>query len=376
MIEETISTIWNKHEKENPGNFSELVRFLSIITAAAEMERSDVKLYLEERDNRILVEYSGVSKQLNIPRFDLESARQLRNRLFVFAKQDYTAHRESYFTDLDFSNLNFIKSNIPKKWKFGYLRTAAGWRIMMNPINRRMHLTIDQLGLLPEQIQAFDKVLSDGFGLFVIGGIGSAREEMIEALVKKLAVDGKKSIIEIGAETPAARNEDRTQLLRNPSMPGSVWNSAIHFNPEVVICTELRSETDVTKACEAALAGIIVVVGLHSSSPERSLERMLALAPNSDLLAEALKLIATAQSVKSYQDGEDINIVNRLIVEIIPISPKSQSNLRRTGNHAKLIELIKEKEGYLDFANIIEKLQEAGIRFDASDLARINRNFG
>ena len=114
------------------------------------------------------------------------------------------------------------------------------------------------------------------------------------------------------------------------------------------------------------MAGALVIAGLHAANPANALERLLAMTPTADALAEALRLIAVVSTVDVFETVEEKKrkTGNRMIAEVVPISAKSQSNLRRTGNHAKLIELIKEKEGYLSVAEIIARLEKQGLEFD------------
>ena len=235
MSEMNIAEMWNKAEREKPGHYNDIKKFLAIGNTARPTDYAVLpRLVMEARDRAIKVESRG-GETFRMPGFSFDEAERVRNLFFVLAHQDYNCGQ--FFGDLDFSDLNFIPAAQRGKWRLGYMRTASGWRMMLEPTFRVKDRTFKELGLEPEQVSAFETAFREGYGLLVIGGgVGSGRTSLVNSLASHLVAENKKTVFEITRET-AAKNADWTQLVqRENDTTGAVWTHALQFQPEVIIC--------------------------------------------------------------------------------------------------------------------------------------------
>ena len=136
--------------------------------------------------------------------------------------------------------------------------------------------------------------------LTVCGPTGAGKTTLLYQLAKRLV----QQRVVMTIEDPVEIDEPGFLQLQVNNAAGMTYSSllkaALRHRPDVVIIGELRDQETGTAACEAALAGHIVLATVHTDRADEVPLRLAALGVPSKLIAGALK--ASAQVRLSIQD--------------------------------------------------------------------------
>jgi competence protein ComGA len=185
----------------------------------------------------------------------------------------------------------------------------------------RESLVIRLIAPIPAVTPGVQPIIDDlarqisGRGLLTVcGPTGSGKTTLLYQLAGQLADDR----VVMTIEDPVEVSEPRFLQLQVNQASGQTYASllkaALRHRPDIVIIGELRDAETAQAACEAALAGHIVLATVHTRSPADVPLRLISMGVQKALVDSALRVSAQCQllattpvqpvvEVWSWQDG-------------------------------------------------------------------------
>lgn len=198
----------------------------------------------------------------------------------------------------------------------------------------RESMVIRLIAPIPEVTPETRPVLTDlaqrvrGRGLLTVcGPTGSGKTTLLYQLARELAADGG---VVMTIEDPVEVSEPQFLQLQVNQVAGQTYASllkaSLRHRPDVVIIGELRDAETARAACEAALAGHIVLATVHTRSPADVPLRLVSLGVPQALVNGALRVSAQCEllplepvrpavEVWSWRDGAGQRVSKTLAVQ-------------------------------------------------------------
>jgi type II secretory ATPase GspE/PulE/Tfp pilus assembly ATPase PilB-like protein len=156
------------------------------------------------------------------------------------------------------------------------------------------------LGLQPDSLQKFQRIMQSPFGLFLVGGpTGAGKTTTLYALLNSLN-RLERNIMTI--EDPIEyRFEDinQTQVNVKAGVTFPVGLRAImRHDPNIILVGEIRDKETATIAVQAALTGHLVLSSIHANNSVGVLFRLLDLGVEPYLIVSTLVGISTQRMVR------------------------------------------------------------------------------
>lgn len=153
-----------------------------------------------------------------------------------------------------------------------------------------VRLGLAELGMLPEELALFQKLLLKPYGiLFVTGPTGSGKTTTLYAALEKLYTKEKTFVtIEDPVEFPL---DGVTQIPVQPKIGlgfAEALRSVLRLDPDVILVGEVRDEQTLNTALRAALTGHLVLATLHANDALAAITRLLEMGAERHLLASTL----------------------------------------------------------------------------------------
>lgn len=153
-----------------------------------------------------------------------------------------------------------------------------------------VRLGLAELGMLPEELALFQKLLLKPYGiLFVTGPTGSGKTTTLYAALEKLYTKEKTFVtIEDPVEFPL---DGVTQIPVQPKIGlgfAEALRSVLRLDPDVILVGEVRDEQTLDTALRAALTGHLVLATLHANDALAAITRLLEMGAERHLLASTL----------------------------------------------------------------------------------------
>lgn len=161
------------------------------------------------------------------------------------------------------------------------------WMAMRLLYDSGKHLTLDQMGYLPEQIEALTRLIHRIDGIVLLTGTtGSGKSTSVQTLLTMLLEAMKFSINLVTVEDPVEYRIPGAN--QTPLTPKEKWAEAIsnmmRLDPDVAFIGEMRDTESALAAFQAALTGHGLWSTLHVNSAAASLQRLHDLAVEDSLL--------------------------------------------------------------------------------------------
>lgn len=257
----------------------------TVLKDAARDDASDVYLFPGAGDYRLVVRQPGViGKAKRIPP---DEAQRWINYLKYQAGMNLAEHRRVQQGALW---MGVIK-------RFVRLSSAGDYQ-------NRESLVIRLIAPVPAITAETQPVIADLMQrvrekglLTVCGPTGSGKTTLLYQLAQQLAREG----VVMTIEDPVEISEPLFLQLQVNQASGQTYASllkaALRHRPDVVIIGEIRDEETARAACEAALAGHIVLATVHTRSPRDVPARLVSLGVPATLVTDALRVAAQCQLV-------------------------------------------------------------------------------
>jgi type II secretory ATPase GspE/PulE/Tfp pilus assembly ATPase PilB-like protein len=181
------------------------------------------------------------------------------------------------------------------------LLTAYGERMALRILDKSLALyTLKELGLMPDSLTKFEKMIKAPYGLFLVGGpTGSGKTTSLYALLNSLN-HSERNIMTI--EDPIEyRFEDINQTQVNNkagvTFPAGL-RAIMRHDPNIILIGEIRDKETAQIAVQAALTGHLVLSSIHANNSVGVLFRLLDLGVEPYLIVSTVIGISTQRMVR------------------------------------------------------------------------------
>jgi general secretion pathway protein E/type IV pilus assembly protein PilB len=256
----------------------------ALLERAIALIASDLHLDPEETHLAVRARVDGVIQELERLPKDLEAP--LAARYKVLAGMDIAERRrpqDGHFT-FPFEGKRY-------EVRVASVGTLHGEKLTLRiiyPAGVRLGLT--ELGMLPEELALFQKLLRKPHGiLFVTGPTGSGKTTTLYAALDRLYTREKTFVtIEDPVEFPL---EGVVQIPVQPKIGltfAEALRSVLRLDPDVILVGEVRDTETLDTALRAALTGHLVLATLHANDAIAAVTRLLEMGAERHLLASTL----------------------------------------------------------------------------------------
>ncbi|BBL92708.1 type II secretion system protein E [Thermus thermophilus] len=256
----------------------------ALLERAIALSASDLHLDPQETHLQVRARIDGVMQDLERLPKDLEAP--LAARYKVLAGMDIAERRrpqDGHFT-FSFEGRRY-------EVRVASVGTLHGEKLTLRiiyPTGVRLGLT--ELGMLPEELDRFQKLLKRPYGiLFVTGPTGSGKTTTLYAALEQLYTKEKTFVtIEDPVEFPL---EGVVQIPVQPKIGltfAEALRTVLRLDPDVILVGEVRDAETLDTALRAALTGHLVLATLHANDAIAALTRLLEMGAERPLLAATL----------------------------------------------------------------------------------------
>lgn len=202
------------------------------------------------------------------------------------------------------------------------LPTVFGEKTVMR-LTSKNALTKDksQLGLKPDAMKRFDRILKHPHGiLLVTGPTGSGKSTTLYTALSEL---NSESVNIITVEDPVEANIDGiNQVHVNPKANltfASALRSILRQDPDIIMIGEIRDQETASIAVQASITGHLVVSTLHTNSAASTITRLEDMGIESYLIADSVigviaqrlvRRLCPACKREKMADEEDLELLN------------------------------------------------------------------
>ena len=209
------------------------------------------------------------------------------------------------------SQLDISQSRIPQDGSFTFMQPKLDIRCSTYPVYygekialrfqmTSATLTLDHLGLIPQQLAELkDLLLNSAGAIVVVGPTGSGKTRTLYSLVNELS-PLKNNIVSI--EDPIEiiiEGVNQAQIYPQIGLGfAELLKANLRQDPDVILLGEMRDNDSATIAFQAAQTGHLLLTSLHSHSVFSALDRLQALNVHPQTLCETLKVIIIQRLLK------------------------------------------------------------------------------
>jgi type IV pilus assembly protein PilB len=250
-----------------------LVRLVnSIIFQAAEDGASDV--HFEPQEGSLVVRFRVDGVLQEVQRIPKRMMAGVTTRVKVLAKLDIAERRKPQDGRI---SLNAAAAGRMLDVRIATLPTVEGESVVMRLLDKSKRApTLQELGLVPEMMEAMDRILSRPTGaLLVTGPTGSGKSTTLYAGLAKI---NRPEINIITVEDPVEYRLAGISQMQINTRAGLTFATALRSilraDPDVVMVGEIRDSETAKMAIEAALTGHLVLSTLHTNDAPSALTRL------------------------------------------------------------------------------------------------------
>jgi type IV pilus assembly protein PilB len=273
-----------------------VVRLVNLIlSGAAKSGASDI--HMEPKENHLQVRYrvDGLLRDvLKVPRNQLEAT---ISRMKIISGMDIADRRRPQDGR---SRLKYEGKRIDLR--VSTLPTQFGEKVVIRLLDsKRAQITMEQLGLTPENQHAFQLMLSRAQGMIlVVGPTGSGKSSTLYTALNWVK-SPTKNIITV--EDPIEYQLDGVNQVQINTKAGVTFaaglRSILRQDPNIILVGEIRDQETAGIALEAAQTGHLLLSTLHTNDAPGTITRLLDLGVEPFLISSAVIGILAQRLVRS-----------------------------------------------------------------------------
>ncbi|SER22351.1 GspE/PulE family protein [Butyrivibrio fibrisolvens] len=171
------------------------------------------------------------------------------------------------------------------------LPTVYGEKVVMRLASKQaLNRSKDQLGLKPDEMTVFDRILSNPNGiLLVTGPTGSGKSTTLYTALSEL---NREDVNIVTVEDPVEANINGiNQVQVNPKAElsfASALRSILRQDPDIIMIGEIRDRETASIAVQASITGHLVVSTLHTNSAASTVTRLEDMGLEAYLIADSV----------------------------------------------------------------------------------------
>lgn len=241
---------------------------------------------------------------------------RINGDLIPYASMTMEAHAAIVTKIKIMGGMNIAEKRIPQDGKYTYIeeKVSADIRISTLPtlfgehvvmrilggIGKEKLMEIQNLGMMPGQMQEFERILKSPNGLLLVSGpTGSGKTTTLYAVLHQML---QKPIHIITVEDPVEKVMDGVTQVQVNQKAGltfqTVLRSILRQDPDVIMIGEIRDGETASIGVRAAITGHFVLASIHTNDCASSVIRLLDMGVPSYMAAAALTGIVSQRLVK------------------------------------------------------------------------------
>lgn len=290
----------NENQEQLEVSNAPIVRLInSTIQQAIDMKASDIHIEPYTEDIRIRFRVDGDLH--DIMKLSKNILSPLVTRIKIIGKMDIAEKRIPQDGRVEF-NISNKKIDI----RISTIPTVHGEKIVLRLLDRENFLlTKEDLGFTQRNMDAFEKLLKQPYGMLLITGpTGSGKTTTLYAILNELNTV-EKNIITI--EDPVEyKMEGINQVQVNPKAGLTFANglrSILRQDPDIIMVGEIRDAETAHIAVRAAITGHLVLSTLHTNDSPSSVIRMIDMGVEPYLVSSAVIGVISQRLVKKLCDN-------------------------------------------------------------------------
>lgn len=357
------------HPEWNTSEVSIADQIQRILEEAIAKQCSDI--HLEPGESELLVRLRIDGSLQDAIKFPIEIQTPMLSRLKILAGMDIAVRRRPQDGHYSYRSR---KGNV-FDLRVSSLPTESGEKIVMRLLDQTpVQYKLEALGFFGDDLEILYTACRSSNGMIlVVGPTGSGKTTTLYAMLNEIN-SREKNILTI--EDPVEYHiEGINQVAVKPEQDltfSKALRAALRQDPDVILIGEIRDEETAEIAIKAALTGHLVLSTLHSIDAVTTIQRLVNLEIEPELLADTLKVIISQRLIRRLCPHEDDNKADcprcrgtgysgRVpIYEILHIDPTIKERIRSGITGQKLVESA-ETLYFHSFQQTAQRLIEDGI---------------
>ena len=228
--------------------------------------------------------------------------------------------------------------------RISILPSVYGEHVVIRILPSEMIFNMERLGLLPEDMEVLERVISEPHGIILATGpTGSGKTTTLYAGLSKLNTRSRKIIT---VEDPAEYElKGITQIQMNAKINVTFANSLrsmLRHDPDIIMVGEIRDLETAEIAVQAALTGHLVFSTLHTNDAASAATRLMHMGIQPYLIASAAKAFIAQRLVRRICTECKVEVTDSskspLPKEVLPVfyEGKGCETCRFTGFHGRI----------------------------------------
>lgn len=259
----------------------------TILRSAIEERASDIHIEPQREKVRVRYRIDGVLQQSLVLPVKVQSAVTARVKILAGIKLDEKRKPQDgrFSATINGRRVDFRVSTMP---------TYYGEKTVMRILDsERARITLEDLGMDPEQLTIVKKAADAPYGMILITGpTGSGKSTTLYAVLNEVDKEGMNVL---SLEDPVEYNiEGVSQSQMRPEIGytfASGIRSVLRQDPDIIMVGEIRDKETAQLAVQAALTGHLVLSTLHTNTAAGAVPRLIDMGVDPYLLAPTLVLI-------------------------------------------------------------------------------------
>lgn len=256
----------------------------TMIESAVRQRASDIHIEPGARNLRIRFRIDGALYERAVYNNNLLGA--IVTRIKIVSGMDISEKRKP----LD-GRMTQIVDRLEYDIRVSTLPTVYGEKVVMRLASKSaLNRSKDQLGLRPDEMEVFDRIISNPNGiLLVTGPTGSGKSTTLYTALSEL---NKEDVNIVTVEDPVEANINGiNQVQVNPKADlsfASALRSILRQDPDIIMIGEIRDQETASIAVQASITGHLVVSTLHTNSSASTVTRLEDMGLEAYLIADSV----------------------------------------------------------------------------------------
>ena len=271
-----------------------------ILIDAYHQKASDIHFEPGMRNDPIQVRYRVDGLCRVIHQIPQSYKKAIISRLKIIANLDITERRKPQSGKI---LLNFQKNTVEYRIETTPT-TGNNEDAVLRVLASSKPLPLDQMGLSPSNLKAFQAALSQPYGIILcVGPTGSGKTTTLHSALAELNTPEKKIWT---VEDPVEITQSGLRQVQTKSAIGlnfaEALRSFLRADPDVIMIGEMRDAETAKIAIEASLTGHLVLSTLHTNSAPETIVRLIEMEMDPFNFSDALLLIVAQRLARKLCD--------------------------------------------------------------------------
>ncbi|MBI3857648.1 MAG: type II/IV secretion system protein [Planctomycetes bacterium] len=253
-------------------------------------------------------------------------ARPVVSRLKIMAQLNIAEHRLPQDGKIRLKDKRGRKTDL----RVAIMPTHGGYEdVVLRLLPEYQVLTLDQIGMEPEHLERFRKVIEQPHGIVLcVGPTGSGKTTTLHAALAHVKGPAVKVWT---AEDPIEITQEGIRQVQMHAQIGLTFDRALRAflrcDPDVVMIGEIRDRETADAAVEASLTGHLVMSTLHTNSAPETVTRLLEMGLDSFTFGSSLLGVLAQRLVR--------RICDKCAESAVPSSEEFQELKTQFGDNAR-----------------------------------------